>query len=355
MLTTSDFDFPLPDDLIAASPAEKRDASRLLVIDRATRSLRHTTVADIPSYARPGDIWIFNNSRVIPARLTTDTGREFLLTQKTAPAHWCALTKDKKTSAPGTTITFLPRHPAAHPPLRATILKTLPSGERVLRFDHDFDPARYGKMPLPPYILKKRKHLPAEELARLEQLDDQRYQTTYAAADGSVAAPTAGLHFTEKILSSLPHTFITLHVGLGTFRPVKTEDIRQHTMHAENFFIPAEAAEKITAARRRVAVGTTTVRALESLQHIHPHGGRTAIFIHPPHTFRHCDALFTNFHLPKSTLLMLVAAFLANPPPGSHAPPLPPRDAVHWLLDIYAEAVRHKYRFFSYGDAMLIL
>jgi len=354
MLTTSDFDFPLPEELIAATPPPQRGTSRLLVVERATRTLYHTSVAQILQYRKPGDVWIFNNSRVIPARLTTNTGQEYLLTQKTSAAHWNAISKDKKHSQPGTSLTFVPRQPTT-PPLHATILKTLPTGERVLRFDHDFDPALYGKMPLPPYILKKRNHLSAEEIARLEQLDDQRYQTTYATVEGSIAAPTAGLHFTEELLAALPHTFITLHVGLGTFRPVKTEDIRQHSMHPEHFWISADAAEKINSARRRIAVGTTTVRALESMDHIHPHGGITNIFIHPPYTFRHCDVLFTNFHLPKSTLLMLVAAFLANPAPGSHLPPMTPRDAVRWLLDIYQEAIRQRYRFFSYGDAMLIL
>lgn len=353
-LTTDDFDFDLPEELIASVPIEPRDASRLLVVDRASGLVSHKQMTDIVNYRQEGDVWVFNDSRVIPARLITHEGLEILLTRKTAPAHWCALMNNKKKSTPGAILHVLPKSPNSTM-LRAEVLKSLQSGEKVLRFERDFEPELYGRMPLPPYILKRRAHLSPGELEVLERKDEERYQTTYAAKAGSVAAPTAGLHFTPQIMAKLPHVFITLHVGIGTFRPVKTKLIQDHNMHGEHYWIPQETADALQRCKRRVAVGTTTVRALESISELKAHGGTTHIFIYPPYKFRHCDALFTNFHLPKSTLLMLVAAFLANPPPNSKRQPLKEQEAVDWLKEIYAEAVRERYRFFSYGDAMLIL
>ncbi len=354
MLTTEDFDFELPQELIAAAPAPTRDASRLLVVDRVSRKILHRTMQDILSYRRPGDLWVFNDSRVIPARMMSREGVEIFLIRKTSTAHWCVITNNAKRSRTGTTFHILPKH-HAHPVLRGRVLHTLESGERVMNFSYDFEPEHYGRMPVPPYIQKRRAHLAPEERAALEALDEERYQTTYASESGSVAAPTAGLHFTPEILAQLPHAFITLHVGIGTFRPVKTATLEQHTMHGENYWIPRHTAEALLSAKRCVAVGTTTVRALESVQHLHEHGGTTNIFIHPPFYFRHCHALFTNFHLPRSTLLMLVASFLGNPPPGKSQEMLKAKESVTWLKEIYAEAIRERYRFFSYGDAMLII
>jgi S-adenosylmethionine:tRNA ribosyltransferase-isomerase len=220
--------------------------------------------------------------------------------------------------------------------IEAEVLKTLPGGERVLRFFAELDLTRIGEMPLPPYIRKRRGVLGEAEH---EAADFERYQTVYAREEGSVAAPTAGLHFTPELLARFNHAFVTLHVGLGTFRPVKTEFITDHEMHEEAYSIPPGFEAAYEAAQRIVAVGTTSARVLESAANLRPGRGRTRIFIHPPYEFRRVDALLTNFHLPHSTLLMLVSALVGR----------------ERLLDIYREAVARKYRFFSYGDAMLIL
>ena len=331
-MNTSDFAYPLPPELIAAEPLARRDASRLLMVDRASKTWRHGTVADLPSRVRPGDAWVFNDSRVIPARFVAAGGaEELLLLEETSPRHWLCLASPGKRTRAGARFVFRSRSGGAD--LTAEVVKTLDTGERVVRFHTDFDPDDYGEMPLPPYILKARADHATHEA------DRERYQTVYAREAGSVAAPTAGLHFTPEMLERMPRAFVTLHVGLGTFRPVKTERLEDHEMHEERYRVEAAEAAKIAAAQRVVAVGTTSVRVLESLPRLQGGTGRTRIFIHPPYEFRHVQAMLTNFHLPKSTLFMLVCAFLGD---------------TEFARACYAEAVKERYRFFSYGDAMLI-
>jgi S-adenosylmethionine:tRNA ribosyltransferase-isomerase len=278
---------------------------------------------------------VLNDSKVRPAALATADGKlEVLLLEETSPQHWVALVKPGARAKPGMRLQFASGTDAA--PIEAEVLKTLPGGERVLRFFSAPDLASIGEMPLPPYI-RKRRGLLGE--AEHEPADFERYQTVYARHEGSVAAPTAGLHFTPELLARFSHAFVTLHVGLGTFRPVKTEFIGDHEMHEEVYSISPGFEAAYDAAERIVAVGTTSARVLESATNLRPGRGRTRIFIHPPYEFKRVDALLTNFHLPHSTLLMLVSALVGR----------------ERLLEIYREAVAEKYRFFSYGDAMLIL
>jgi S-adenosylmethionine:tRNA ribosyltransferase-isomerase len=323
----SDYHYPLPPELIADRPAERREDSRMLVLHRGNGSLEHRRFTVFPSYVGAGDLLVLNDSKVIPARLHDATGKiEMLLLERRDERLWTAMVNPGKKMRPGTVV--------ACAGTTVTVLDILEGGTRLLGFSEPPDLERHGEMPIPPYF-----HRPADAS------DRERYQTVYARDPGSVAAPTAGLHFTGEMLSSLPHTFLTLHVGAGTFLPVKSPDISQHRMHSEHYTLGEDAAARIEATRtgggRVIAVGTTTTRVLESLPE-GPLRGRTAsteIFIRPPHDFRRIDALLTNFHLPCSTLLMLVSAFAG-------------REAV---LDAYAEAVRERYRFFSYGDCMLIL
>jgi S-adenosylmethionine:tRNA ribosyltransferase-isomerase len=257
-----------------------------------------------------------------------------LLLDETSPQHWVALVKPGARARPGMRLTFACNSPGGE--IEAEVLKTLEGGERVLRFFGPLDIDATGQMPLPPYIRKRRGALgEAEYVAE----DSERYQTVYARAAGSVAAPTAGLHFTPELLARFTRAFVTLHVGLGTFRPVKTEFLDDHDMHEEVYSIPAGLEEACAKAARVVAVGTTSARVLEASANLKPGSGRTRIFIRPPYKFKRVDALLTNFHLPHSTLLMLVSALVGR----------------EKLLAIYREAVRERYRFFSYGDAMLIL
>jgi len=262
---------------------------------------------------------------------TVDGAVEILLLEETSPQHWVALVKPGKKAKPGARLVF----PGDKGPIEAEVLKTLEGGERVFRFFSAFDPHVVAAMPLPPYILKQRKQLAGETGCD----DRERYQTVYARDEGSVAAPTAGLHFTPGLLAELNHAFLTLHVGLGTFRPVKSKLVSDHEMHRERFAIPAGFAEKAAAAKRLVAVGTTAARVLESVGNLEQQRGVTKIFIYPPYEFKRVGALVTNFHLPASTLLMLVCAFAG-------------REAT---MAAYQEAIAQKYRFYSYGDAMLIL
>jgi len=326
----SDYQYTLPPDLIADRPAPRREESRMLVLQRKSGRIEHRSFADLPEYLTPKDLLVLNDSRVIPARLHDVTGKiEMLLLEQRDSLHWTAMVRPGKkmrveasVEVAGTT---------------ATVTEILEDGTRLLEFASPPDLDRFGEMPIPPYF-----HRPADEM------DKERYQTVYAHDPGSVAAPTAGLHFTQKILSSLPHAFVTLHVGAGTFHPVKTEDLSEHRMHLEHYTLPQETAERINETKasggRIIAVGTTTTRVLES-QHgsfqdfIVAATGSTDIFIRPPYQFQRIDALLTNFHLPGSTLLMLISALAG-------------RDLV---MEAYAEAIRDKYRFFSYGDCMLIL
>jgi S-adenosylmethionine:tRNA ribosyltransferase-isomerase len=330
----SDYEYDLPSELIATHPAARREESRLLVYQRETGRVEHRHFYDLPDYLGPDDLLVLNDSKVRPAALATSDGRlEVLLLDETSPQHWVALVKPGARAKPGMRLFFAA---GADRQIEAEVLKTLPGGERVLRFFAPLDLATMGEMPLPPYIRKRR-----GALGEREHVPDdfERYQTVYARQLGSVAAPTAGLHFTPELLARFRHAFVTLHVGLGTFRPVKTEFLADHEMHEEIYSIPDGFEAAYEAARRVIAVGTTSARVLEAAPHLHPCKGRTRIFIHPPYEFKRVDALLTNFHLPHSTLLMLVSAMVGR----------------EKVLEIYREAVQLKYRFFSYGDAMLIL
>jgi S-adenosylmethionine:tRNA ribosyltransferase-isomerase len=349
-MRTSDFEFPLPPELIAQEPAAGRDQSRLLVVERAEGRITHRRFAELPEFFSAGDLLVLNDSRVIPARLfarnVLTKGRfEVLLLEETAPNDWWAMMRPAKRANPGATIHILDKagNPSA---FQASVREVNAEGHRRLEFSgpHNILSALelLGQTPLPPYI---------ERSAERPQ-DRERYQTIYARVDGSVAAPTAGLHFTpeslEKIRARGARTaFVTLHVGPGTFAPVKSERLEEHPMHEERFVFSAETAQAIRetkdAGHRVFAAGTTTLRVLESATQ--PGEGRTRLFVHPPYRFKTVDALLTNFHLPRSTLLMLVSAFAA--PGQTHG-----RDLI---LRAYEEAVALRYRFFSYGDAMLIL
>ena len=336
----SDFNYNLPPELIAQTPVEPRDCSRLLVYNRATDRVEHRIFRDITQYLKAGDVLVINNTKVLPARLyalTEHGGRvEVLLLKRLDIDRWEVLVKPGKKCRIGTRLTISPK-------LSLTVEGITDSGERIVKFDCDgvFEEVldEVGSMPLPPYIHEKLK-------------DKNRYQTVYAKTDGSAAAPTAGLHFTPELLQKIKDmgvevVEVLLHVGLGTFRPVKEDVITDHKMHSEYFCVTEQAAAAINKAkaegRRVIAVGTTSVRTLESATGddgiIRAQSGNTQIFIYPPYKFKCVDALITNFHLPESTLIMLVAAMTGR----------------EKILEIYNEAVREKYRFFSFGDAMLIL
>lgn len=357
-MRTADFDYPLPPELIAQAPAPARDASRLLVLHRAESRTEHRQFSDLPDYLRAGDVLVLNNSRVLRARLRghkpASGGQvELLLVEEVALNEWWTLLRPGKRVRVGAEI-HLRTNTGAASPLRAVVLEKNAEGHCRVRFHGTpnllDELATLGEIPLPPYIER-----------RAGADDDARYQTVFAQPAGSVAAPTAGLHFTPQLLDTLRARgveihHVTLHVGLGTFAPVKAETLADHVMHEERFELPATTADAINAAKREarrvIAVGTTTVRVLESAASLSTFNfqlsalqSRTRIFIHPPYQFRVVDALLTNFHLPQSTLLMLVSAFAA---PGE----LRGRELI---LAAYAEAVRERYRFFSYGDAMLLL
>jgi S-adenosylmethionine:tRNA ribosyltransferase-isomerase len=361
---TADFHYELPPELIAQHPVPRRDGSRLLVLHRSSRRVEHRQFRELTSYLQAGDVLVLNDSRVIPARLRgfkpASGGQvEVLLVSENAPNDWWAMLRPGKRVRAGTRIEFRP--PASDTPsaaeqarLTATVTAKNDEGHCRLHFEGCPDVrdelSTFGEVPLPPYI---------ERASGADAADLARYQTVFARPPGSVAAPTAGLHFTHEILAQIHALgaqvhFVTLHVGLGTFAPVKAGNIEEHVMHEEVFELPAGTAEAVNLAkaegRRVIAVGTTSVRVLESAvapsgATVQPQRGRTRIFIHPPARFRIVDALLTNFHLPESTLLMLVSAFAA---PGE----LGGREIA---LAAYAGAVRERYRFFSYGDAMLLL
>lgn len=342
MMKTSDFDYFLPEELIAQTPIEPRDHSRLLVYNRADHSVQHLHFYDLPRFLIPGDVMVVNDTRVIPARLLgekeeTHVPVEILLLKRLEKDLWEALVRPGRRLAPGTWCSF------GDGLLRAEIVDRAPEGARLVRFHYQgvFEEIldRLGQMPLPPYIHE-----------RLQ--DRERYQTVYAREEGSAAAPTAGLHFTPELLEQIREKGIEivpvlLHVGLGTFRPVKEEDVSQHQMHVEHYEVTPEAAEKINRARaeghRCVCIGTTSVRTLETVSTedglVHAQNGDTGIFIMPGYHFKATDALVTNFHLPQSTLLMLISALMGR----------------EEALRVYRIAVEEKYRFFSFGDAMLIL
>jgi S-adenosylmethionine:tRNA ribosyltransferase-isomerase len=349
---TADFNYDLPRDLIAQKPAPARDQSRLCVLDRQTGEIAHRQFPDLLEYLKPGDVLVLNDSRVIPARLRAvnpKTGGHFelLLIEEVAANQWWAMMKPGKRARVGTRIQLLDlqKEPTT---IAAEVEAVNDEGHRRVRFETSGNILdqldRLGEVPVPPYI----------ERAEPQAEDRERYQTVYAHGPGSVAAPTAGLHFTNELLEKIRGRgvkicFVTLHVGLGTFAPVKAERLEEHRMHQERFNITSETAEIINQASRVVAVGTTTLRVLESVAQqnngaIVAGSGKTQIFIYPPFDFKIVDALVTNFHLPCSTLLMLVSAFAApNEMRGREM-----------VLKTYEEAVRERYRFFSYGDAMFI-
>ncbi len=357
-MRTADFNFDLPPGLIAQHPAPQRDESRLLVLHRTNENIEHRHFRDLPGVFRAGDVLVLNNSRVIPARLRGANARtggkfEILLLEEKAVNDWWVMLRPGKSARVGTQIVFHDHRQITR--IRATVVEVNDEGHRRLQFSgtpdisHELD--RLGEVPLPPYITRAN----PDEMGE----DKERYQTIYARTDGSVAAPTAGLHFTGKLLDEIRARgvticSVTLHIGPGTFAPVKTETLAAHKMHEERFELGEETAHAVNEAkstgRRVFAVGTTTVRMLESIAaknngKLNVYKGRTHIFIYPPFQFQIVDALLTNFHLPCSTLLMLVSAFAT--PGETHG-----REMV---LSAYAEAIRKRYRFFSYGDAMLIL
>ena len=358
-MKTTEFDYDLPPGLIAQKPAEQRDQSRLLVLARESMELVHRQFRDFPEYLSSGDVLVLNNSKVIPARLrgrnqATGGRFEILLVEENATNDWWAMLRPGKRARIGSRIQLTGTE-GSHQAIHAIVVEINEEGHRRLRFEGVPNILDWlgllGEVPLPPYVRR--------EGNELRTLDLERYQTLYAGPPGSVAAPTAGLHFTENLLDRVREKgvrvcYLTLHVGLGTFAPVKTEDIENHRMHEERYEIPAETAAAITSATERgkriLAVGTTTVRVLESVALAHqgrvvPTRGRTQIFIRPPAQFKVVGGLLTNFHLPRSTLLMLVSAFAA--PGGTQGREL--------TLKAYAEAIQQRYRFFSYGDAMLLL
>ena len=338
----SDFYFDLPERLIAQHPLEQRDSSRLMVLDRADGSVTHRHFRDLLEYVRPGDCIVFNNSRVIPARLMghavgRTTPIEVLLLIDRGEGLWECLTRPGRKTREGMELTF------GDGLLTATVEKVQPDGNRLIRFHYEgifleiLD--KLGTMPLPPYIKEK--------------LDDlERYQTVYSKTPGSAAAPTAGLHFTKELLAEIEQkgvklAFATLHVGLGTFRPVKEEEITDHVMHSEYYIMDEETAAQINQTRdeggKIWAVGTTACRTLETIAdengRVRPQSGWTDIFIYPGYRFKAVDHLVTNFHLPESTLMMLISAFATR----------------EMVMDAYQQAIDEEYRFFSFGDSMLLL
>jgi S-adenosylmethionine:tRNA ribosyltransferase-isomerase len=318
----SDYDYLLPEELIALYPASRRDDSKLMLLDRRKQQITHLRFTDFSGLVRPDELLVLNNTKVVPARVRFE-GREILLIEQLDKADWRCMVRPGKWFSSGRKFQVRGLH--------GEVVGVVEDGDRIIRFKEPIDFDRTGELPLPPYIQRD-----------VEESDKDRYQTVYASRPGAIAAPTAGLHFTRETLEHLPHAFVTLHVGVGTFKPVKTQNIAEHRMHQETFEVDAEAAVLINGASQVLAVGTTTVRTLESLMlhhgKIQPGCDRTDIFIYPPFEFRRVDSLLTNFHLPRSTLLMLVAAFAGR----------------EFLLEAYREAIRERYRFFSYGDCMLI-
>ena len=340
-MKVSEFNYHLPEELIAQTPIEKRDESRLMVLDREKQTIEHKRFKDIIEFLKPGDVLVRNNTKVIPARLygkkETGANVEFLLLNNIEGDIWESIVRPGNKLHVGTKVIF------GEGLLEAEILDIMPGGTRKVKFYYDgiFNEIldKIGLMPLPPYIHEE-----------LKQKD--RYQTVYAKYDGSAAAPTAGLHFTEDLLKQLEKKGIiianvTLHVGIGTFRPVKEETVEEHKMHSEHFYIKQEDVQKINNAKKNgnrvIAVGTTSCRVLESIADdegfVKETEGDTKIFIYPGYKFKCLDGLITNFHLPQSTLLMLVSALAGK----------------DYIMKAYEEAVKERYRFFSFGDAMLII
>ena len=340
-MDVKDFDFYLPEELIAQHPLEQRDSSRLMVLDKETGEINHKTFHDIVEYLNEGDTLVLNNTRVLPARLIGEKEKtggkiEFLLLKRVEGDKWECLAKPGKSARVGRRFTF------GEGKLKAEVIEVKEDGNRIVEFYYNgiFEEVldSLGEMPLPPYIHE-----------RLE--DKERYQTVYSKEEGSAAAPTAGLHFTKELLEQIKEkgvnvVYLTLHVGLGTFRPVKVENIEDHDMHSEYYHLSKETADIINATKKRgnkvISVGTTSTRTLETIGdengEVREQSGWTNIFIYPGYKFKIVDRLITNFHLPESTLIMLVSTLAGK----------------EHVMNAYEEAVKEKYRFFSFGDAMFI-
>ena len=320
-----DYDYDLPTELIAQRPPEHRDDSRMMVLHRDTQAIEHRQFRELKTFLREGDLLVLNDTQVLPARrLSSDGAIEFLFLERLGPRRWKCLVNPGRKMRVGAS--------AMIEGAALCVEEITSDGERIVVLNEDVDLYSGGSLPLPPYVRRES-----------DTDDATRYQTVFAHTPGALAAPTAGLHFTPKILSEIPHSFVTLHVGTGTFLPVRSENIAEHRMHAECFSIPHSAADRINEAERIVAVGTTVVRVLEAARRedgkLRVQEGTTDIFIYPPYRFHAVDVLLTNFHLPRSTLLMLASAFAGR----------------EFLLRAYQEAIRERYRFYSYGDCMLIL
>ena len=328
---TRDYDYELPEELIASRPLADRAASRMLVLHRRDGRIEHRMFRDFPGYVGAEDLLVLNDTKVVPARFFSEDGSiELLCLDRTGAREWRCLVRPGKRMKVGRELRVAG--------VRGEVVEIHDNGDRTIRWDGDIDAEEHGQLALPHYMGREE-----------ENADRSRYQTVYARNEGAIAAPTAGLHFTPEILASLPHDFLTLHVGVGTFRPVSVESVDEHVMHSERYLLRAETARRVNAARRVFAVGTTVTRVLEAVAQTEEnpaarlaereHAGSTDIFIRPPHEFRAVDALLTNFHLPQSTLIMLVSALAG-------------REAV---LAAYREAVAERYRLYSYGDCMLVM
>jgi len=321
-LLTRDFDYHLPEELIAARPLAERSASRMLVVHRDSGKIEHRLFRELPEFLRPDDLLVLNDTKVIPARVFSDDEKtELLCLDRLSPLEWRCLVRPGKRMKPGRTVSV--------GGIVGTVMEVYENGDRLIRWGAPVDLDKVGHLALPHYMGRED-----------EQADRDRYQTVFAREEGAIAAPTAGLHFTPELLEKIPHAFLTLHVGVGTFRPVSAEDVADHIMHSERYVVSESTAQQVNAAGRVVAVGTTVTRVLESIgRPLTAQRGETKIFIHPPYQFRLVGALLTNFHLPQSTLIMLVSAFAG-------------RDLV---MEAYRKAVEERYRFFSYGDCMLLV
>lgn len=321
-LLTKDFDYSLPEELIAARPLAERSASRMMVVHKDSGVIEHRMFLDFPEYLREDDLLVLNDTKVIPARVFSDDGRmELLCLDRPSPLEWRCLVRPGKRLKMG--------HAICVGGIMGTVMEIFENGDRLICWEAPVDLEQHGHLALPHYMGRD------DELA-----DRERYQTVFAREEGAIAAPTAGLHFTSEMLGNIPHAFLTLHVGVGTFRPVSAEVVADHVMHSERYVVNAATAQKVNSAGRVVAVGTTVTRVLESLgKPVREHRGETDIFIHPPYQFGVVGALLTNFHLPQSTLIMLVSAFAGQ----------------ELVMEAYRKAVEKRYRFFSYGDCMLLV
>lgn len=325
-MRTIDFDYELPAELIADRPLPDRAASRMLVVHRDSGLIEHRHFHDILEYVRPGDLFVMNDTKVVPARyFSNDGGIELVRAGLSHELLWKCMVRPGKKMKVGRTVQV--------GEATGTVESIDEEGYRYIRWDRPVDEARYGRLALPHYMNRES-----------DPSDKERYQTVYAHHEGAIAAPTAGLHFTPEILEKVPHRFVTLHVGVGTFRPVKAENIEDHHMHTESFFMSPETSQAIEEAQRVIAVGTTSVRVMETLatrygRPLRTGPGETDIFIYPGYEYKVTNALLTNFHLPQSTLIMLVCAFAGK----------------ELIMEAYRQAVERRYRFFSYGDCMLIL